>query len=76
MENIKSKIGKIGLVIGAMGIMSIVLSFFNYNIRLLAWIDIWGTTVGWIIKIALIVVGAALFFFLGKDEDESEESNC
>ncbi|MFD2914175.1 hypothetical protein [Psychroserpens luteus] len=49
MDTIKSKLGKGGLLLAALGIMSIVLSFFNYNIRLLSWIDIWGNTMGWII---------------------------
>lgn len=66
----KSKIGKVGLFIAALGIMSIVLSFFNYNIRLLAWIDMWGDTVGWVIKISMIVVGAVFFFVLGRENEE------
>lgn len=70
METLKAKLGKGGLVLAAMAIMSIVLSIFNYNIRLLAWIDIWGESMGWIIRIALIVVGGALFFFFGREEDE------
>lgn len=74
MEDLKSKIGKGGLIIGAMGIMSIVLSIFNYNIRLLAWIDMWGETMGWIIRILLIVGGGALFFLFGRDEEDEEEA--
>lgn len=70
MEDIKLKLGKGGLVIAAMGIMSIVLYIFNYNIRLLAWIDLWGATMGWIIRILLILGGGALFFLFGRDEDE------
>lgn len=70
MDDIKSKLGKAGLLIGAMGIMSIVLSIFNYNIRLLAWIDIWGNTMGWIIRILLIVGGGTLFFLFGRGEEE------
>lgn len=69
MENIKSKLGQGGLIVAAMGIMSIVLSIFNYNIRLLAWIDAWGSTVGWIIRIILIIGGGALFFLFGRDEE-------
>lgn len=72
MEAIKSKIGKGGLLLAAMGIMSIVLSFFNYEIRLLAWINIWGTTIGWVIRFLLILGGGALFFFYGSYDDDDE----
>ncbi len=70
MEEIKSKLGKGGLVLVAMGILSAVLSIFNYNLRLLAWIDIWGNAIGWIIRILLILGGGALFFFYGSYNDE------
>ncbi len=70
MDNIKSKLGKGGLLLAAMGIISIVLSIFNYNIRLLAWVDVWGTTMGWVIRILLILGGGALYFFFGNYEDE------
>ncbi|MCL6295051.1 hypothetical protein [Jejuia spongiicola] len=70
MEEIKSKLGKGGLVLAAMGILSAVLSIFNYNLRLLAWIDIWGNAIGWIIRILLILGGGALFFFYGSYNDE------
>lgn len=70
MENIKSKLGKGGLLLAAMGVMSILLSIFNYNIRLLAWVDLWGNTIGWVIRILLILGGGALFFFYGDYEDE------
>lgn len=68
----KDKIGKFGLLIAAMGIISCVLAIFNYNIRLLAWIEMWGDTAGWIIRIVLIVVGAILFFILGRGEEEEQ----
>jgi len=69
MENIKSKLGQGGLLLAAMGIMSIILSIFNYNIRLLGWVDAWGNTMGWVIRILLIVGGGALFLFFGRDEE-------
>lgn len=70
MDNIKSILGKGGLLLGAMGIISILLSIFNYNIRLLAWVDFWGNTMGWIIKILLILGGGALYWFFGNTEEE------
>lgn len=73
MEDIKLKLGKGGLILAAMGIMSIVLSIFNYNIRLLAWVDMWGTGMGWVIRILLIGVGGALFYMYGRDTEEEED---
>lgn len=70
MENIKSKLGQGGLVLGAMGIISALLSIFNYNIRLLAWIDIWGSVMGWILRIILVLGGGTLFFLFGRVEEE------
>jgi len=70
MDDIKLKLGKGGLVLAALGVLSIVLSIFNYNIRLLSWIDAWGSTTGWIIRILFIVAGGALFFLFGRDEEE------
>lgn len=69
MENIKTKLGQGGLLLAAMGIMSILLSIFNYNIKLLSWVDLWGNTMGWIIRFLLILVGAALFILFGRSEE-------
>ncbi|QIE58415.1 hypothetical protein G5B37_02195 [Rasiella rasia] len=71
MEHIKSKLGKAGLVVAALGIMSIVLSIFNYNVRILAWIDSWGSTVGWALRILFVLLGGALFIFFGRTEEEA-----
>ncbi|MBN3581927.1 hypothetical protein JYB64_05970 [Algoriphagus aestuarii] len=73
MEDIKSKLGQGGLLLAALGIISILLSVFNYNIRLLSWIDIWGSGMGWIIRILLIGIGVALFYIYGRESEEVEE---
>jgi len=70
MENIKTKLGQGGLVLAAMGLISVLLSIFNYNIRLLAWIDSWGTTMGWVLRVVLILAGGVLFFLFGRAEEE------
>ncbi len=74
MENLKLKLGKGGLAIAALGIMSMILAIFDYNIRLLAWVDLWGEGTGWAIRVLLVVVGGALFFLFGRgDDDEDDE---
>ena len=55
------RIAGIGGLLAGAGIISIILHFFDYNLRLLMWIDNWGPGVGWGIRIGLIVVGAIIF---------------
>lgn len=43
------------------GIGSIILYFLKMEFVILAWIDIWGPTIGWAIRIGLAVVGGALW---------------
>lgn len=62
--------GQIGSFLLLFGIASIILNFFNYEFMLLSWVDNWGTTVGWAIRITMIVVGAALLFFGQAEKEE------
>ena len=48
-----------------LGVGSIVLNLMEMEFQLLSWIDNWGEGVGWGIKIAVIVVGACLWFMGG-----------
>lgn len=50
------------------GVGSIILNLINMEFILLMWVDMWGPTVGWIIRIAMIVLGGVLFA-LGEDEE-------
>ena len=43
-----------------LGIGTIVLNFIGYEFAILSWIDNWGETVGWVIRGAMIAVGAVL----------------
>lgn len=70
MDDITNKLGKAGLLAAALGLISIVLSLFNYNIRILSWIDMWGTTMGWVVRGLFIFGGGALFYFFGREEAE------
>lgn len=70
MEYIKAQLGKFGALLAVFGLASSVLSFFDYNLRLLIWIDIWGTGIGWALRIAFILVGAILFFLFGTNNSD------
>jgi len=56
------------------GLMSIVLNLVGYNLRILMWIDLWGDTVGWLIRVALLVGGVALFFLLPSEEAKQQQA--
>lgn len=69
--NLKS----IGGYMALLGVLAIVFNFFDRVPKLLMWIYLWGDTIAWIIKIAFVVVGGALYFYGAKPEaEESEES--
>ena len=54
--------------------LSIVLGFVGYEFSLLMWIDNWGTTVGWAIRVAIIVAGGALWLLAKKETVEQSET--
>lgn len=45
------------------GLGSIVLYFLNMEFVLLMWIDTWGTSVGWAIRIGMTLAGIALYAY-------------
>ncbi len=75
MDFIKDKLSSIGALIAVFGLMSMILHFLDYELRILGWIGQWGEGTAWAIRIGLIVVGAALFFMFGGTghEDDEEE---
>lgn len=56
------------------GVGSVVLYFLNMEFFFLAWIDIWGPTVGWAIRVALVVVGGALYLMGMKSDGSTEDT--
>jgi hypothetical protein len=55
------------------GLASIVLNLVGYNLRILMWIDLWGDAMGWVIRIGLLVGGAAAFFLLPGEKEPAAE---
>lgn len=65
----------IGVYLIIAGIGSILLNQFGYEFKLLMWIDNWGETVGWAIRVGAIVLGGALMFMdKGEPEAAAEEA--
>ena len=57
-----------GSTLAVLGILAIFLDLFNYVPKVLFWIYNWGDGVAWGIKIALIVVGGALWL-IGRNQE-------
>ncbi|MFS4492819.1 hypothetical protein [Maribacter sp. 2308TA10-17] len=72
-RNEKIKRSNLGLGIAIAGILSTLLSFLPLELLLLAWIDFFGETVGWIIRISLIAIGLVLYYKYDVPDIEDEE---
>lgn len=66
----------LGMYMALAGIISIALSFMERNLSILAWIDNWGETVGWAIRIGFIVVGGALYLMMPASEDAAVQEEA
>jgi len=64
---------KIGSFLFLIGVFAIILDFLGRVPKILFWIYSWGDTMAWVIKIALIVLGAVLFLMGNKKEVTSKE---
>lgn len=63
----------IGTYLSLAGVISCVLLLMDRNLSILMWIDNWGQTTGWAIRIGFIVVGI-IMFFMGSGNEEQAES--
>jgi hypothetical protein len=52
---------KIGGYLFFFGVGSMILTLINVEFVILMWIDLWGPTVGWAIRIAMAVIGGGLW---------------
>lgn len=53
------------------GLGSFVLNFLGMEFTLLSWIDNWGPTTGFAIRVGLIVIGGALWL-LGRKQEAAQ----
>jgi hypothetical protein len=52
----------IGTLLLTYGIVSIIMYFLDYNLRIMLWIDSWGDLVGYALRGAFIVIGGILMY--------------
>jgi hypothetical protein len=56
------------------GLVSIGLYMIDYKLMVLSWIDNWGTTIGWAIRVALVMAGGVLIGVARLSADSGEPS--
>ena len=66
----------IGMYMALAGLFSVGFNFLDRELSILGWIDMWGDTIGWVIRIGLIVVGGALFLMIPKDEKKTVQDEA
>lgn len=55
--------GTLGVWLLIFGVGSIILNQLGREFTILMWIDMWGPSVGWGIRIGMIALGAVLLLF-------------
>jgi hypothetical protein len=65
---------KLGATLFVFGAMSCLLKLVGYDLILVMWVDLWGATIGWVIRGALIVGGLALWAYEAIQEEDAPES--
>ena len=52
---------RVGMFLMAIALFSVVWNLLGRELKILMWIDNWGTTVGWVIRGGLFLVGGGLW---------------
>jgi hypothetical protein len=77
MDRIASRVANFGALLACFGAVSSVITFFDYELRILMWIELWGPLVAWGIRLGLIAVGVGIFFVAGMlDKSDSPEARA
>ena len=58
----------LGLFLLIIGLVSILLPLIGGNLLVLKWIDQWGETISWAIRIGITVLGAILYYMNRHDD--------
>ena len=71
MEQIKDKLSTFGGILSGFGILSCILAIFNYEVRILAWINLWGAPTAWAIRVGFILGGAVLYKVFNNESSDT-----
>ncbi|MBF9251736.1 hypothetical protein I2I11_00360 [Pontibacter sp. 172403-2] len=58
----------LGLLLFLAGLVSLLLQFTGANLVVLNWVNQWGETTGWIIRVAVTVVGGIIYYACRHDD--------
>lgn len=70
MDKLRDKLSTFGGILSGLGILSSILAIFNYEVRILAWVNLWGPGAAWAIRVGLILGGAVLFKIFKSASDD------
>jgi hypothetical protein len=59
----------LGIYMSFFGFASMVLQLIGREFVILSWINNWGIGTGWIIRIALVIVGGMLVIYKSREEE-------
>lgn len=65
MDKISGFLTRIGILFVSLGILSFGLMTVGLNLKVLVWLDYWGSNIGVIIRFVIIVLGV-IFLILAK----------
>ena len=68
----KIKISNLGVGFVIASLLSVLFKFLPYDLLIVAWVEFFGETIGWIIRILLFVIGLILYFKYDQPDLEDE----
>lgn len=70
-DKVADRVAGFGALLALFGVISSALYLFDYNLRILAWVDLWGQGIGWAIR-ACVIVGGGVLFVVAKKFDKTD----
>ncbi|MFB9864434.1 hypothetical protein [Rufibacter immobilis] len=58
----------LGLLIFLVGVVSLLVASFGANHFLLLWVDNWGRSIGWVLRVGITIAGYVLYYLHRHDD--------